>query len=93
VAEAAYLDAEAGSFSDSGYLARVGARWRLIKILEVGGFVRYDDPGDLDGDGENEDDEVYELNAMVYVWRIVVGLGYETQSDVDTYNLFARFTF
>jgi hypothetical protein len=85
VGELAYVDAEVGATDDSGYFGRAGVRWRPINLFEAGGFARFEDLDELD------DDVVWEANAMLYVWRLSLGLSYETQDDVDTYNVFARF--
>lgn len=87
LAEAAYVDAEFGDEDDSGYFVRGGVRFRPIKLIEVGGFARYEDLGDLD------DDVVWEANALLYIWRLGIGASYETQDEVDTINAFVRFNF
>jgi hypothetical protein len=91
IAEVAYLDTSVdvlslGDASDSGYFARGGVRWRLIKLFEIGGWVRYQDIAD-------DTDTGYELNAIFNVWRIGIGLGYEDISDAETLNAFVRFNF
>ncbi len=86
VMEVAWIDQERGDFDEDGYFGRVGFRWRLIKLVEVGGWIRYQDVGVVE-------DEVYELNAMVHLWRLAIGLGLESQDENDTYNAFARFNF
>ena len=93
VGELAYLNAEVGTIDDSGYFGRVGARWRPISLLEVGAFARWEDKGDLDDVPEFDNDVIWELNAMVYLWKFAIGLGYEMESEIDTYNAFARFNF
>ena len=93
VGELAYLNAEVGTVDDSGYFGRVGARWRPISLLEVGAFARWEDKGDLDDVPEFDNDVIWELNAMVYLWKFAIGLGYEMESEIDTYNAFARFNF
>ena len=95
IGEVAWIDQEvdlgssSGKFDDNGYLGRVGARWRPIKLVEVGGWVRFQelDLGNIDVD------EAYEANAMVHLWRIGLGLAAEIQGDVETYSAFARFNF
>lgn len=87
LAEAAYVDAEFGDEDDNGYFVRGGVRFRPIKLIEVGGFARYEDVGDL------EDDVVWEANALLYIWRLGIGASYETQDEIDTYNAFLRFNF
>ncbi len=92
IVDAAWVDQEfdpAGSFklTDSGYFVRVGARWRPIKLFEVGGWVRYQDVGDFDSG------EVFEANAILNLWRIGIGLGAEVEDDIETYSAFARFNF
>lgn len=85
--ELAYSHGEVGSVDDNGYFVRGGVRWRPIGLFEMGGFVRYEDLGDLDSN------MVYEANVMIHFWRIGLGASYETQDDADTYNIFARFNF
>jgi hypothetical protein len=58
----------------------------LIKLFEIGGWVRYEDIG-------ADSDTGYELNAIVHLWRIGIGLGYEDISDAETLNAFVRFNF
>lgn len=72
---------------DDGYFARVGARWRPIKLIEIGGWIRYQDVGEFG------DDDVYEASAIVHLWRVGVGLAVETQGDIDIYNGFVRINF
>ena len=73
---------------DSGYFVRVGARWRPIKLVEVGGWYRYQD---LEVASSVDTDDAFEANAMVHLWRFSIGLGAELQGDIETYNAFARF--
>ncbi len=88
IGELAYIDQEFDFLDDSGYFGRVGARWRPIKLFEIGGWIRYQDAGDsFDSTG------VYEANAMVHLWRFAIGLGAEIQDDIDTFNGFVRFNF
>jgi hypothetical protein len=87
VGEVAYTDAEFDMIDGSGYFGRAGVRWRPIQLVEVGAFGRWEDlGGDID-----DSDTIWEANAMVYVWRVSLGLGYETQDELDTFNAFARF--
>jgi hypothetical protein len=87
VADGAYLKNDE-PFDDSGWQARIGVRWRIIKLVEVAGFVSYVDFSDLDSD------TVGELQALLYVWRIGIGLSYEGGGDVaDQYGAFLRFNF
>ena len=86
VAEVAWVDAEVGSFSDDGYRASAGVRFQLIKLLEVNGFYNYFDVFD-------DTDDSIEVNAIVNVWRIGLGLGYETFDDNDELRAFVRFVF
>ena len=85
--EVAYADADFGPVSDSGYFARAGVRWRPFSLLEVGANTRYEDMGELGSD------VVWEATAMVYVWRVSLGLSYEIADSVDTFTGFARFNF
>ena len=82
--EVAYTDNEL--LDDSGYFARAGIRFRPIQMFEVGGFARYEDVG-------SEDDVIPQANAMLYIWRLSVGLEWEGQEDADVYNGFVRFFF
>ena len=93
LAEAAYLKADYDIVDDSGYFVRGGVRWRPFELFEVGGFARWEDTGDLDDVPEFENDVIWEANAMVYLWRFSIGVGYELESNVDTFNAFARFNF
>lgn len=85
--DVAYVDAEVGGISESGYFARGGFRYRLVEFLELGANVRHEDIGDFG------DDTILEGTALFYVWKIGIGLNYETADDVDTYNAFLRFGF
>lgn len=85
--DVAYMDADYGGFDDSGYFGRVGVRWRLIKLLEIGASTRYQDLGDLDND------LVWNANAIFYVWKLGIGVNAEIADDIDTYNAFVRFNF
>ena len=90
IGELSYMDREfdgAGKIDDNGYFGRVGARWRPIKLFEIGGWIRYQDLGDLDSA------TVFEANAMVHLWRIPIGLAAEVEDDIETYSVFARFNF
>ena len=93
LAEAAYLNADYDVVDDSGYFIRGGVRWRPIALFEVGGFARWEDTGDLDDVPEFESDVIWELNAMIYLWKFSIGLGYEMEENVETFNAFARFNF
>ena len=83
----AYVNREVGPVDDSGWFGRVGIRWRLIKLLEIGANGRYESMSDLDSD------TIWALNATLYVWRLGIGLNYETEDEVDTYSAFVRFVF
>ena len=48
---------------------------------------------DIDDVPQFENDLVWELNAMIYVWKLAVGLGYELENEIESYNAFARFNF
>ena len=92
IGEVAWIDQEfdppgPSKIDDNGYFARVGVRWRPIKLVEIGGWIRYQDVGDFD------DEEVYEANAILHLWRIGIGLAIETQDDIDTYSGFVRLNF
>ncbi|MCP3980220.1 MAG: hypothetical protein GY716_13020 [bacterium] len=87
--EVAYVDREFGDFDGSGWFGRAGVRWRPISLLEVGAGARWEDlGGDID-----DSDTIWEANALIYVWKLGIGLSYETQDEVDTYNGFVRFNF
>jgi hypothetical protein len=86
-ADVAYVDATIGPVDDTGYFGRLGVRWRLIKLLELGANTRFEDLGDLD------DDLVWEANAILYFWRLGIGVNYEIQDDIDTFNGYVRFVF
>jgi hypothetical protein len=85
--ELAYADADIGPVGGSGYFARAGVRWRPISLVELGASTRFEDLGDIDSD------LVWEANAMVYVWRLSLGLSYEIADSVDTFTGFARLNF
>lgn len=84
VVDAAYVDAKLGPLEDHGYMGRGGIRWRPFKLFEIGAFARFEDLGDLD------DDVVYQANVLVHLFRLGIGLQYETQKDIDSYNAFLR---
>jgi hypothetical protein len=92
-ADVAYVDSEISSGGtlglttgdESGYFGRVGIRWRLIKMFELGASSRYQDLGDFD------DDVVWNANAILYLGRVGIGLQAEIADDIDTYNAFLRF--
>ena len=86
IGELAWVDSEVGSASDDGYRATIGIRYQLIKILEVNGFYNYFDVFD-------DSDDSLEINAIVNIWRIGLGLGYETFDDNDELRAFVRFVF
>jgi len=96
LAEAYYVDSSVtispapfngGDLDDNGYRLTGGVRWRPLKLIEVDAFVNYTDLSDLGSETS------YELRAIIYVWRIGIGAGYETFDDADQYNAFVRFNF
>jgi len=91
VADLAYVENEIelpfDKYKDDGYRARACVRYRLIKLLELNGFVNYTDLSDAGSDTS------YEANAVVYIWRVGLGVGYETFDDVDEMTAYARFVF
>lgn len=96
LAEAYYVDKSvtvtpapfAGNdLDDNGYRLTGGVRWRPIGLVEVDGFIHYTDLSDAG------DDTSYELRALLYVWRLGIGAGYEKFDDGDQYNAFVRFNF
>ena len=84
VAQISYLDAEAGSSSESGYRATGGARWQVLQFLEVAGFFHYTD---LDGS-----DEAFEVRVVGNIKRFGIGASYETNS-IDITKVFVRWNF
>ena len=82
-----------GGFDDDTYQLTGGVRWRLAQFLELDGFVNWTDYEDNASGNESIEQESYELRALLYVWRIAIGAGYETSDGLDQYNLFARFNF
>ena len=93
VGELYYIDSELNpsggpKVSDNGYAARAGIRWRLIKFFELGGYARYQNQSDFGGSETG-----YEAQALLYVWRIGIGLGYQDVNDIETANAFFRFNF
>ncbi len=80
------LPGEAVDFD--GYRLTGGLRWRPIKLFEAGGFVHYTD---LDRPFDSETG--YELRGIVYLWRIGIGVSWETSDNFDQYNGFVRFNF
>ena len=70
-----YLNTKLGGDIDTdektllqGYFADIGIRWRIVKFFEINAFYTY---ADLDSAGASN---TYELNAMGYIGRVVVGL-------------------
>jgi hypothetical protein len=73
-----------------GFFADIGIRWRIVKPFEINGCVRY---GDLDEIGGYSN---YEINALGYVGRLVLGVGYDLVSPADLddesrANVFVRY--
>jgi hypothetical protein len=73
-----------------GFFADIGIRWRIVKPFEINGFARY---GDLDEIGGYHS---YEINALGYIGRLVLGVGYDLVRPVDLgdeskANLFVRY--
>jgi len=78
--------------SQQGFFADIGVRWRIVKVFEIGGYARY---GDLDKLGAYQD---YGINALGYVGRVVVGVGYDLlrtggSSDESAASVFVRYNF
>ena len=78
-----------------GYFADIGIRWRIVKPFEINAFYTY---GDLDEPVGAF--STYELNALGYIGRVVVGVGYEKRSwdedeigDWDVGTVFVRYNF
>lgn len=73
-----------------GFFADIGIRWRIVKPFEINGSVRY---GDLDEIGGYRR---FEINALGYVGRLVLGVGYdridpEDLGEESRANLFVRY--
>jgi hypothetical protein len=73
-----------------GFFADVGIRWRIVKPFEINGFARY---GDLDEIGGYQS---YEINALGYIGRLVLGVGYDVVNPADLgaeskANVFVRY--
>jgi hypothetical protein len=75
-------------FSDDGVLFSVGARWQLIKLLELNGYIKAASFDDLD------DDYLYELNGIFTFRKFGVGLGWESSNeDRNTARIYFRWMF
>ena len=56
--------------SVDGLLLRIGARWRVIKFLELNGYItNYSLTG-------TDAYQTFEANVMGFVWKLAIGLGY-----------------
>jgi hypothetical protein len=78
-----------------GYFADVGLRWRIVKVFELNAFATYSDVDPPLGSSW-----LYEVNALGYVGRVVLGLGYQrrTWDDDDLHDwtvgtVFLRYNF
>jgi hypothetical protein len=54
-----------------GYFADIGFRWRIVKVFEINAFATY-----ANLDNPIGASTIYELNALGYIGRVVVGVGY-----------------
>jgi hypothetical protein len=92
VVEVAYLDVgfDVGDskVSDDGFRGSAGVRWVPVKLFELNGFYNYADLSDL-----RTADESWEVNAILNIWRIGLGLGYEEFDDTEDLRAFVRFNF
>jgi hypothetical protein len=89
VGELFFIDTELENVSDTGWAARAGVRWRMIKFFELGGYAKYQDPSDLDLGSEVG----YEAQALLYIWRLGIGVSYQDINKIETANAFVRFNF
>ena len=78
-----------------GFFVDIGIRWRIVKFFEVNAFYTYANLDDPLGASSK-----YELNALGYIGRVVVGLGYDKRSwdddevgDWDVAKVFVRYNF
>jgi hypothetical protein len=97
-----YLNTKLGGDIDTdvkndlqGYFADIGFRWRIIKPFEIDAFYTYSDL-DMPLGASN----TYQLNALGYIGRVVVGVGYQNRSwneeDLGDWNVgsvFVRYNF
>jgi hypothetical protein len=56
--------------STDGLFIRFGARWRVIELLELNGYIT-----NLSLTGADAY-QTFEANAMFFVWKLAIGLGY-----------------
>ena len=78
-----------------GYFVDAGIRWRIVKFFEVNAFYTWASLDDPLGASS-----MYELNALGYIGRVVVGVGYDKRSwdddevgDWDVGTVFVRYNF
>jgi len=78
-----------------GFFADIGIRWRIVKFFEVNAFYTYAALDDPLGTSSK-----YELNALGYIGRVVVGLGYDLRDwehddigDWSVATVFVRYNF
>ena len=81
--------------SFQGYFLDAGIRWRIVKFFEVNAFYTWADLDEPRGAYST-----YELNALGYIGRVVVGVGYEKRAwddddigDWDVGTVFVRYNF
>jgi len=81
--------------SFQGFFADIGIRWRIVKVFEVNAFYTYANLDDPLGAFSK-----YELNALGYIGRVVLGVGYARRSwdeddagDWDVATVFVRYNF
>jgi hypothetical protein len=80
------VDTPGGDSDDSGYRITGGIRWTPIDLFELDGFVNYNDYA-------AESETSWEGRAILNIWRLGFGVGYEKFDDADQYNAFIRFNF
>jgi len=90
IGEADYVDQSVNGpgFDDSetGYRVVGGIRWVPFDLLELDGFVNYNDVG-------SESDLSYEARGIINIWRLGFGAAYEKFDEADQWNAFVRFNF
>ena len=92
VVDVAYVDTELKNprLDDSGWRGSAGVRFLVIKLLEVNGFYNY---VDFDDELIRKSYSGGEVNAIVNLGRLGIGLGYERIDKDNQYVGFVRFNF
>jgi len=80
------IDGPGSNDSDTGYRIVGGVRWVPFKLLELDGFVNYNDVG-------SGSDLSYEARGIINIWRLGFGAAYEKFDQADQWNAFVRFNF